>query len=193
MFETLLQNIRKHITLTAAEAELLCGSMQIRRIKKNQLLVEPPFPAHYEYFINKGCVRLYYLDEEGIEHNLLFALEGWWLTDLQSFLTGEAAKYHVESIENCEVLMLRNEHLDELYLKIPALNIYFRTLYQNSLISHNERLLNILSKTADERYLRFIKKYPTLENRLPQYLIASYIGVTPEFLSKVKTRIFSKR
>lgn len=115
------------------------------------------------------------------------------MTDLQSFFTGAPSKYHVEAMEEGEVIKLRKEGKEEMFRKIPALNIYFRILYQNAIISQNERILNVLSTTADERYLRFIKKYPALENRVPQYLIASYLGITPEFLSKVKTRIAAKK
>lgn len=193
MFDTLLQNIRKHIPLSDSEADLISSLLQVRKIRKNQLLVEPPLPSGAEHFVSKGCLRSYYLTNDGTEHTLSFAIEGWWMTDLQSFFTGEPAKYHIESLEEGEVFMLKKEHLDELYLQIPALNIYFRKLYQNSIISQTERLLNVLSTTADERYIRFIKKFPALESRLPQYLIASYLGVTPEFFSKIKSRIISKR
>jgi CRP-like cAMP-binding protein len=193
MFDPLLQNIRKHIPLSESEADLIASFLQVRKIRKNQLLVEPPYPSSAEHFISKGCFRSYYLDNDGIEHTLSFAIEGWWMTDLQSFFTGEPAKYHVESLEEGQVFMLKKEHLEELYLKIPVLNIYFRKLYQNAIVSQTERLLNVLSTTADERYIRFIAKYPALEKRLPQYLIASYLGVTPEFLSKIKSRIIAKR
>jgi CRP-like cAMP-binding protein len=107
--------------------------------------------------------------------------------------TGERSKYYVEALEDSEIFVITKERLEELFTQIPVLNIYFRKLYQNAIVSQNDRLLNILSTKADERYLRFIKKYPTLEGRLPQYHIASYLGVTPVFLSKMKTRILSKR
>ncbi|MEO3407505.1 Crp/Fnr family transcriptional regulator [Mucilaginibacter sp. CAU 1740] len=189
MFELLIQSIKNHIELTDAEADQICAAMQVKKTRKNQLLIEPPDYCNSENFIVKGCLRLYFLDPEGVEHTLAFAAEGWWITDLGSFFTGEPAKYHLEALEDGEILVLRKDKLDELFETIPALNIYFRKLYQNSIVALNERLLNVISTTADERYIRFIKKYPALENRLPQYLIASYLGVTPEFLSKIKARI----
>lgn len=193
MFDFILKNIREHITLSEYDAELFTSYLNVRKIRKNQLLVEPPYPANAEHFIKKGCLRNYFLDDNGVEHTINFGMEGWWMTDLQSFFTGEPAKYHVEALEEGEVLTLKKEDSEELFKKIPAFNTYFRILYQNSIISQQERLLNVLSTTAEERYLRFVKKYPTLENRVPQYLIASYLGVTPEFLSKIKARIAAKR
>ncbi|MBB6111757.1 Crp/Fnr family transcriptional regulator [Mucilaginibacter lappiensis] len=193
MFDVIVEKMREHITLSDDDIALLSTCLEVRKTRKSQLLVEPPYPANAEFFVTKGCLRHYFLDENGVEHTTAFAIEGWWMTDLQSFFTGAPSKYHVEAMEEGEVIKLRKEGREELFTKIPALNIYFRILYQNAIISQNERILNVLSTTADERYLRFIKKYPALENRVPQYLIASYLGITPEFLSKVKTRIAAKK
>jgi CRP-like cAMP-binding protein len=193
MFDAIIEKLRVHITLSDDEATLFSSYLEVRKLRKNQLLVEPPYPAIAEHFIIKGCLRHYFLDTNGTEHTTAFAIEGWWMTDLQSFFTAAPSKYHVEALEEGEVLSLRKQDREELFQKIPALNIYFRILYQNAIISQNERILNALSITADERYLRFVKKYPMLENRVPQYLIASYLGITPEFLSKVKARIAAKR
>jgi CRP-like cAMP-binding protein len=193
MSELLLNTIRKHISLSEADAELLTASVQVRKIRRNQLLAEPPIPAAYEHFILKGCCRQYYLDSNGVEHTLGFAAEGWWMTDLDSFFTGQPAKYHVECLEDGEVLILKKEVLDELFLRIPALNIYFRILYQNAITALDERLLNVLSTKADERYMRFMQKYPELQNRLSQYQIASYLGVTPEFFSRMKAKLSIRR
>lgn len=193
MFDAIIEKLREHITLSDDEAELFSSYLEIRKLRKGQLLVEPPYPAITEHFVTRGCLRTYFLDTNGTEYTLAFAVEGWWLTDLQSFFTGAPSKYHVEALEEGEVLSIKKQDKEELFKKIPALNIYFRILYQNAIISQSDRILNALSTTADERYLRFVKKYPTIENRVPQYLIASYLGITPEFLSKVKTRIAAKR
>jgi CRP-like cAMP-binding protein len=193
MFDVIIGKLREHITLSDDETKLFSSYIEVRKLRKNQLLVEPPYPATAEHFITRGCLRSYFLDANGTEYTLGFATEGWWMTDLQSFFTGAPSTYHVEALEEGEVLSIKKQDQEELFKKIPALNIYFRILYQNAIISQGERILNSLSTTADERYLRFVKKYPTIENRVPQYLIASYLGITPEFLSKVKTRIAAKR
>lgn len=189
MHPALLREFKKHISLTAEEEELIAESFRYKKVRRNQLLVQPPDVALHEHFVISGCLAEYYLDDNGTQHTLLFAPEGWWTTDLPSFLSGQASKYHVETLEDSELLMISKEALDKLLDKVPILNNYFRILYQNAIIGLQERTLNVLSTKVDERYLRFLKKYPQLENRLPQYLIASYLGVTPEFFSRVKSKM----
>ena len=189
MHAALIQEIKKHIDLTTEDEELITTAFRYKKVRRNQVLVQPPDIAIYEHFVVSGCLVQYYLDDNGIQHTLLFAPEGWWTTDLPSFLTGQEAKYHIEALEDSEILIISKQLLDKLLVKIPSLNNFFRVLYQNAVMAQEERLLNVLSTKVEERYLRFIKKYPQLQNRLPQYLIASYLGVTPEFFSKVKARI----
>jgi CRP-like cAMP-binding protein len=190
MHAVLIKEIKKHINLTAEEEELITASFRYKKVRRNQFLIQPPDVALYEHFVISGCLVQYYLDDNGTQHTLIFAPEGWWTTDLPSFLTGQASRYHVESLEDSEVLIIAKESLDKLLIKIPSLNSYFRILYQNAIMAQEERLLNVLSTKVEERYLRFLKKYPQLENRIPQYWIASYLGVTPEFFSRVKSRLY---
>jgi CRP-like cAMP-binding protein len=189
MHAALIQEIKKHIDLTTEDEELITTAFRYKKVKRNQVLVQPPDIAMYEHFVVSGCLVQYYLDDNGIQHTLLFAPEGWWTTDLPSFLTGQESKYHIEALEDSELLIISKQLLDKLLVKIPLLNNFFRVLYQNAVMAQEERLLNVLSTKVEERYLRFVKKYPQLQNRIPQYLIASYLGVTPEFFSKVKSRI----
>ena len=189
MHAALIQEIKKHIDLTTEDEELITTAFRFKKVRRNQVLVQPPDIAIYEHFVVSGCLVQYYLDDNGIQHTLLFAPEGWWTTDLPSFLTAQEAKYHIEALEDSELLIISKQLLDKLLVKIPSLNNFFRVLYQNAVMAQEERLLNVLSTKVEERYLRFVKKYPQLQNRIPQYLIASYLGVTPEFFSKVKSRI----
>ncbi|MBS1663785.1 MAG: Crp/Fnr family transcriptional regulator [Bacteroidetes bacterium] len=189
MHTTLIQELKRHIDLTEEDEQLITSSFRYKKVRKNQYLVQPPDIAYHEHFVLSGCLFEYYLDDDGIQHTLVFAPEGWWMTDLQSFLTKQESKYHVQALEDSELLVLTKEAYDKLLTRIPALNSYFRSLYANAIIGLNERLLNVLSTKVEERYLRFLKKYPQLENRVPQYLVASYLGVTPEFFSRVKSKI----
>ncbi|MEN0055070.1 MAG: Crp/Fnr family transcriptional regulator [Mucilaginibacter sp.] len=188
MIESVLTEINKHVSLSEAEAERVTQAFKVKKVRRNQFLVQPPDVAQQEHFVVKGCLVEYYLDDNGTQRALAFAAENSWMTDLQSFLTTEDSKYYVEALEDGEVLTIRKDVLDKLLLDIPLLNIYFRILYQNAIVAQKERLLNILSSKTDEHYLKFRQKYPHLENRVPQYWIASYLGVTPEFLSRVKSR-----
>lgn len=190
MHAVLIQEIKKNLTLTAEEEQLITASFRYKKVRRNQFLIQPPDVAIYEHFVISGCLVQYYLDDNGTQHTLIFAPEGWWTTDLPSFLTGQASRYHIEALEDSEVLIIAKEALDKLLEKVPALNSYFRILYQNAVMAQEERLLNVLSTKVEERYLRFLKKYPQLENRIPQYWIASYLGVTPEFFSRVKSRLY---
>jgi CRP-like cAMP-binding protein len=189
MHAVLIQELKKHINLTADEEELITASFRYKKVRKNQFLVQPPDIALYEHFVLSGCLMEYYLDDNGTQHTLIFAPERWWTTDLQSFLKKKESRYYIEALEDTELLIITKEALDKLLNEVPLLNNYFRILYQNAILGLEERLLNVLSSKVEERYLRFLKKYPQLENRLPQYLIASYLGVTPEFFSRVKSRI----
>ncbi|KAA2239831.1 Crp/Fnr family transcriptional regulator [Chitinophaga agrisoli] len=189
MHATIIQEFKKHIQLTVEEEALITASFRYKKVRRNQVLVQPPDIALYEHFVISGCLVEYYLDDNGTQHTLSFAPQGWWMTDLRSFLMKQESRYFVETVEDSELLIVTREQYDELLRKIPLLNNYFRILYQNAIIGQEERLLNVLSTKVDERYLRFLKKYPQLENRLPQYLIASYLGVTPEFFSRVKSKI----
>jgi len=189
MHAALLQEFKKHITLTAEEEELIIANFRYKKVKRNQVLVQPPDLAIYEHFVISGCLFEYYLDDNGTQHTLIFAPEGWWATDLTSFLTGKDSRYHIETMEDSELLIVSKESLDKLLTKVPALNSYFRVLYQNAIMGLEERVQCMLSTKVEERYLRFLKKYPQLQNRLPQYIIASYLGVTPEFFSRMKSKI----
>jgi CRP-like cAMP-binding protein len=189
MHAALLQEFRKHINLTGEEEELITASFRYKKVRRNQILVQPPDLAIYEHYVISGCLMEYYLDDNGTQHTLIFAPEGWWTTDLPSFLTGKDSRYHIEALEDSELLIVSKESLDKLLNKVPLLNNYFRILYQNAIIGLEERIQCMLSNQVEERYQRFVKKYPQLHNRLPQYIIASYLGVTPEFFSRMKSRI----
>lgn len=190
MHAALIQEFKKHITLTPEEEEFVIASFRYKKVRRNQVLVQPPDIAVYEHYVVSGCLMEYYIDNNGTQHTLLFAPEGWWATDLPSFLKGHDSRYHIEALEDTELLMVSKEALDKLLSKVPVMNNYFRILYQNAIIGLEERLQCMLSSQVEERFLRFRQKYPQLQNRLPQYLIASYLGVTPEFFSRVKSRLY---
>jgi len=193
MYDMLIANLRKHINLTAEDIDTITSRLNLKKVKRKHYLVAPQEYCRYEHFVIKGCFRSYFVDDRGDEHITYFAVEDYWITDLQSFISGEPATLYVEALEDSEVLQLSKNHLEELFQLVPQLNNYFRILYQKSIVSMNTRVLNAISSTADEHYLQFLKRYPFLEQRVPQYMIASYLGVTPEFLSKIRSRVLSRR
>jgi len=187
MYDLLLKNISRFITLTPEEEQYLTSILKIKKLKKKQYLLQEGDITRHQYFVNKGCLRTYTIDEKGQEHIIQFAIEDWWTGDMYSFLTQTAARYTIDAIEDSELLCLEKNALEELYIKVPKFEKFFRNLLQNAFISLQERITSNLSQPADERYCTFINKYPDMEKRLPLKQIASYLGITPESLSRIRS------
>jgi CRP-like cAMP-binding protein len=189
MYEFFLKSMQQYISFSPDETTLLTSKIELKKIRKKQWLVTPGDYCKTDYFVNKGCFRAYYVDENGHEHITKFATEGWWITDIQSYFSGLPATLYVESLEDGEVIALNKSALEALYEDIPQLNKYFRLVYQKAMLNSNQRVLRTISNTAGEHFLQFIEQYPNLEQRVPQYMIASYLGITPEFLSKIRRKV----
>ena len=188
----ILENIAKYVTLTAEEQELFLSKIEIRKYKSKTVLLDAGEIATYTYFVNSGILRSFSINDNIMEHILHFACEGWWIGDMYSYIAQKPGNLFIEVIEDAEVVLISKEKQNQLYLEIPKLERFFRILSENSLVAHQERLLDNLSLTAEERFEKLCKKYPSLIQRLPQKHIASYIGVTPEFFSKMKARLLKK-
>lgn len=135
---------------------------------------------------------MYYIDDKGKEHNLQFAIENWWIGDISSFYTGEPSKLNVQALENSTILQIKKENQEKLFVDYPKFNRIFRVLSENAMVSMQRRVLQDISSTAEERYLDFLKRYPQFFNRISNVQIASYLGVTPEFLSAIRKKIAQK-
>jgi CRP-like cAMP-binding protein len=190
--DLLFESLEKHILLTEADKSLISQAVRERRVKKNQFLVHEGAVQKCTNFLNKGSMRTYFIDSSGEEHIVQFAIEGWWISDLQSFILQVPATFHVQAIEDCDILELPYENLEMLYERIPKMERYFRVITQRAFISFQQRIIQNISMSAEERYLAFKEKYPKIELRIPQRLIASYLGISAEFLSKIKARIAMK-
>jgi len=192
MYNLLLQNISKYIQLTQEERDYFTSAIQIKRLRKKQYLVQEGDVCRYESFVNKGCLRTYHVDEKGQEHIAQFAIEGWWISDMYSFLTVTPARFNVDALEDSELLCLDKPSVEELYIQVPKSERFFRIILQNAFIAHQQRIIANMSKTAEERYLDFINHYPKVEQRVPQHQIASYLGITPESLSRIRRQLTEK-
>lgn len=186
MFDLILKNIYKHIELTPAEEELFVANLKHRKIRRRYFLVQAGDFCRTEYFVTKGCFRAFATDKDGNDHVVMFAIEDWWISDLQSYITGMPATLTIEALEDSEVLCIEKDDLNRMFDEIPALNKLFRILLQNAFVAHQQRILSTISSTAEERYAMFIKKYAELEQRISQHHIASYLGVSPETLSRIR-------
>lgn len=186
--ELLLHTFSKHINITEQELTVILNRMRKKTVKKKQYLLQADQVAKDAAFVVSGCLRSYSIDDNGFEHILQFAPQGWWITDMFSFISEQPGNLFIDAIENTELLLLSRKDQLALFDELPKLERYFRIVTEKSLVNSRQRLVENLSLTAKERYERFCNIYPTLINTLPQKQIASFIGVTPEFLSKMKSQ-----
>jgi len=181
----ILQNIAKHISLTREQENYFLSLLKNKKVRKKLFLSQEGDISKGPFFVTKGILRSYTVDKNGFEHVLQFAPPGWLMADMHSLITQQAGSLSIDAVEDSEVLLLPKQELDKLYNEIPAFERFFRILAENALVTFQQRLIDNLSLTAKERYENFCKRYPLLIERLPQKQVASYIGVTPEFLSKM--------
>lgn len=188
----ILQNIAKHVTLTPEEELLFLSKTETRQYKAKTILLHSGQVCKEGYFVNSGLIRSFNINDNIVEHVLSFAGQGWWISDMYSLLSQKPGNLFIEVLEDAEVVVLSKENQDQLYHEIPKLERFFRILIENSLVAHQERLMDNLSLSAEERFDKFCKRHPTLIQKVPQKQIASFIGVTPEFFSKMKARMLKK-
>ncbi|HQV35301.1 MAG TPA: Crp/Fnr family transcriptional regulator [Flavobacterium sp.] len=188
----LLNHIANYISLTEKEQKLLLSKTETVEYKAKTILLNAGEICKYSYFVNSGLLRSFNINDNIVEHVLHFACEGWWIGDMYSLLSQKPGNLFIEVLEDSEVVLLSKENQELLYHEIPKLERFFRILTENSLVAHQERLMDNLSLSAEERFEKFCKRYPTLIQRVPQKQIASYIGVTPEFFSKMKSKLLRK-
>lgn len=189
MYDRIINNVNRFINLDDKELKLFTSLLSIKKYKRKEMLLRNGEVAKYELFIVSGGVKNYTIDNNGFEHISMFALEDWWTGDMASFTTQTPTIFNIEALEDTEVLQISKPNLELLFDKIPKFERFFRILYQRSLTTYIERNNQNISFTAEERYLTFIKKYPKFEQRISQKNIASYLGITPEFLSVLRRNL----
>ena len=193
MFELLYNQISEKIAITEAEFNFCKTLFLPKKLRKRQYLLQEGNVCKYQAFVVKGILRSYTVDEKGGEHILQFASEGWWIADLSSYITGEASLFNMDALEDGEVLLLSKPSWDQLLEKIPRFEHFFRILIQNNLIATQKRLMQSLAESAEEKYVKFIQTYPACVQRVPQHMIASYLGVSRETLSRLRRNMVSQR
>ncbi len=190
--ELILRNVARHITLDEEEVKYFLSLLQPKSLKRKQVFLHAGTVCKDSAFVIDGALKSYTVDRDGKEHILSFATPGWWISDMYSLLSEKPAILNIETIADAKILILSREKQQLLYQKVPKFERFFRILVENSLVANQQRLIDNLSSTAQERYLRFIEKYPTIPSCVPQHNIASYLGITPEFLSKIRARLARK-
>src|SRR5580698_8844716 len=185
-FSLIIKNVSKHIQLTKDEEKHFVSFLKEKKIKRKQFVLRENEICENSIFVTIGCLRGYTIDANGFDHILQFAPPDWWIADMYSLISQKPGSLNIDSIEDTEVLLLSRKDQEKLFVDIPKFERFFRIITENSLVNSRQRLLDNLSLTAQQRYESFCHHYPTLIEKLPQKLIASYIGVTPEFLSKMR-------
>jgi CRP-like cAMP-binding protein len=186
MSELLFNKITAITALTREEFARFQALFVIKKLRKRQYFLQESDVSKYQAFVVKGLLRSYTVDEKGSEHILQFASEGWWMADLSSYLTNEPSFLNIDALEDAELLLLTKSNWQQAMKEIPALEHYFRIIIQNHLVSTQKRLLQSLSETAEEKYHRFLATYPECVQRVPQHMVASYVGVSRETLSRIR-------
>ena len=191
--DLILKNVGKHIELNERETDFFLSKLEPARFKKKDLFLKEGVVCKDSAFVIDGAMKSFTIDQEGKEHILNFATPGWWISDLYSLISQKPGILNIEAVADAEVLILSWEDQQLLYTKVPKFERFFRILVENSLVANQQRLIDNLSSTAEDRYLHFIKKYPTIPSCVPQHNIASYLGITPEFLSKIRARLARRK
>ena len=192
MFDLLHANFQKRIHLTDEEFDRCVTFFVPKKVGKKQFILQEGSVCNHIVFVNSGCLRSYTVDSNGEEHIVQFAIEDWWISDLQSFLSGKPSIYNIDALEDSEVLFLEKAARDKMLEAVPKLERYFRLLQEANYVVTHHRIEEALSASAEERYLDFIKTYPTLVQRVAQGQIASYLGITPQSLSRIRKELSEK-
>ena len=191
--QPLIDYINRIVELSEEEEKILLSRIKTRRYLKGQYILQQGDVCSISAFVLKGCTKTYYLDEQGQEHVIMFSIEDWWTSDLASFITQTPSDFNVQCLENTEVVLFPYETHEQLLAQVPILERFFRKIVERALVASQKRVVRNLSMSARDRYLYFRKQYPLIEQRVPQYLIASYLGITKEFLSKIKSQLIQEQ
>ena len=189
----LIEHFKKSVQINEIEEQLLKENFFVSEFKKKELILFKGEISSHMRFIVEGCLKTYYLNEEGKEQIVHLGIEGWWINDLYSYITQTPSRQFIEALENGKLLKIHRDDLDKLFDKSQSIERFFRLKFQRAYVAYIDRTMNSISKTAEDRYSEFRCKHAEIEQRVPQYILASYLGITPEFLSLLRKRKNSNR
>ncbi len=193
MPQALRAHIQRYIPISNIEFEAIYHAMKREMFKKRETIVRSGEPCEHFYFVLSGSLRTFTTDDRGHEHIFHLAFEDWWASDLFSFITGDPSFFSMEALEDTEVLAIHRDDYEVLLSGYPKFERFFRLLMQNAYVASQKRTMDIMSLSAEKRYLELVKRYPQMELRVAQHHVASFLGITPEALSRIKRGLIEKR
>lgn len=193
MMRRIQENIKSHITLSEEEVKDFCDLFEQKTVKKKSFLLKEGEVCKFEGFVVEGLFRVFHIDADGMDQVLYFATENWWITDIDSFTNAVPSQLFIEALEDSEVYVISKENKEYAYENLPLVERLFRIMTQKTHVALQRRMIDNLSKAADQRYLEFIDRYPQLAQRLTNQQIAAYLGITNVFLSKIRKKIAMAR
>ncbi|HTF80189.1 MAG TPA: Crp/Fnr family transcriptional regulator [Cytophagales bacterium] len=188
MLTNLLTHIKKYVSLTDVEEDIIRNSLVTISLSNKVHLLKAGQICHDHYFVLKGCLRMYAVTEKGSEHTLQFAIENWWISDYMSMEKGSPASFNIQAVEDANIACLDKNNEQILFKKVPQLEHYFRIMHRRAFAAAQHRIHYIYSLTGAERYHHFSNTYPEFVQRIPLYMLASFLGFTPEFISKIRAQ-----
>lgn len=189
IYTSLIANIKEIVTLSDNDCYFILDAFNPKELAKKEILLNTGEISNHMRFIFKGCLRVYHINEKGQEYVVQFGIKTWWVNDLYSYLTNTPSKYAIQALVPTIVLQIHKDKLEELFNKVPTLERFFRIKMQNAYVANQNYTLKSISEPAESRYLNFIKKYRDIEQTVPQYMVASYLGISPEHLSTVRKNL----
>ena len=191
-FLSIKKYVAKHIQLTEEEEARFASYLKIKKVRKKQFIVQPDFVCNHRTYIVSGALRAYLVDEKGQEHTVAFGIEDWWIADFNSYFFRQPATLFVEALEDSVLIQIEYHAEQELLNTIPKFEKFYRIISQNGYAFLQKRILSSIGLSAEQRYEDFLKRYPAIAARVPQYALASYLGVSHELLSKIRNRRVKK-
>jgi len=188
MHKNIIQHLRKFIDLSESEVVVFNKYVETHQFKKKELIAQEGKVCKYLYFVEKGCLRMYFINKKGVEQITQFALDGWWISDYQSFINSTPSGYYIQAIEESRIVSVENQNLELLLNELPQLERYFRLMMQKAVAGAQLRSKLMYEMTKEEFYYHFSTSFPEFMLRVPQYMIASYLGLTPEYLSELRKK-----
>jgi CRP-like cAMP-binding protein len=188
VFYPILAHIQKFVSLTADEQDAVKRYLVYEDVKKKQYLFSEGDKCNAQYFVTEGCLRMYFIKDSGVDQIVQFGIDNWWISDYTSLTLHTPSQFFLQAVQRSKVIVLKQDRQDELLECVPKLERYFRKIYQRAYAAAQTRLIFFNDLSGEEKYHHFASRFPDFVQRIPQYMLASYLGFTPEFLSKVRSK-----